>query len=223
MKKRTQNKDYILDPKTRRAVFLKNNKAALVHGGYSKQLTDDLTDALLTNDLGYELGVLKGQLINLTSIGDKAISYFLSQGDSISALQMAISCSECSARLVPQINKLIELKPLDENRDVILKLRTRWLKKLRAGGCSASEVAYQFEVNDLGELPRYVQMQIENEIKNTEPELSPELYTREELEQKLSLYWAEVDSEQQEIENRKKRILAEKDKFNAQYLGEQNG
>lgn len=223
MKKRTQNKDYILDPKTRRAVFLKNNKAALVHGGYSKQLTDDLTDALLTNDLGYELGVLKGQLINLTSIGDKAISYFLSQGDSISALQMAISCAECSARLVPQINKLIELKPLDENRDVILKLRTRWLKKLRAGGCSASEVAYQFEVNDLGELPRYVQMQIENEIKNTEPELSPELYTREELEQKLSLYWAEVDSEQQEIEHRKKKILAEKDKFNAQYLGEQNG
>lgn len=212
---------YSIDKKTRRATFLANNQAALIHGGYSKNIPVELMDSVLNGDLGFELGVLKGQLANLALLGDRAVKYFSSQGDDVSALQIAISCSDCTSRLVPQINKLLE-SHLSSGEDVdnsVLKMRTRWLKKLRAGGCSPVEVAYQFEVNELGELPHYVQIQVDSELKNAEPELAPELYTREELNQKLQSYWDEVDGESEQLALRKHAIDLEKQRINEQFFG----
>lgn len=220
-KRNTKKRNFSIDKKTRRATFLANNQAALIHGGYSKNIPDELIESVLAGDLGFELGVLKGQLSNLALLGDKAVKYFTSQGDDVTALQVAISCSDCTSRLIPQISKLLE-SHLSIGGDVdnsVLKTRTRWLKKLRAGGCSAVEVAYQFEVNELGVLPHYVQIQVDGELKNAEPELAPELYTREELNQKLEDYWDEAESESELLASRKDAITLEKIRINEQFFG----
>lgn len=221
-KKKNKEKPFFsIDKKTRRATFLVNNQAALIHGGYSKNIPNELVESVLAGDLGFELGMLKGQLSNLALLGDKAVKYFSSQGDDVSALQVAISCSDCTSRLVPQINKLLEshISSGVNADDSLLKIRTRWLKKLRADGCSAVEVAYQFEVNELGDLPHYVQIQVDNELKNAEPELAPELYTREELNQKLQSYWDEVEDESEQLALRKNAITLEKQRINEQFFG----
>jgi hypothetical protein len=219
------NQSFSIDKKTRRATFLANNQAALVHGGYSKNIPAELMNSVLAGDLGFEYGMLKGQLANIALLSDKAIQSFSSQGDDASALHVALACADSTSRLIPQIQKVLEskLSNNDQVDDRAIKLRPYWLKKLRAGGCNALEVAYQFEVNELGSLPSYVQKQLENELRVVEPELVPELYTREELKQKLQDYWDKTEKEAELIVKRKAVIDLEKQRINEQFFGEDNG
>lgn len=212
---------FSIDKKTRRATFLANNQAALVHGGYSKNIPEELMGAVLSGDLSFELGILKGQLSNISILGEKAINGFSVQGDDASALHVALACADSTSRLIPQIQKVLESK-LSNNEQVddrAAKIRFRWLKKLRAGGCNALEVAYQFEINELGSLPDYVQRQLECELRTIEPELVPELYTRDELKQKLQAYWDETEVEATQIAKRKTAIDLEKKRINDQFFG----
>jgi hypothetical protein len=219
------NQSFSIDKKTRRATFLANNQAALIHGGYSKNIPEEMMNSVLAGDLGFELGMLKGQLSNIALLSDKAIKSFSSQGDDASALHVALACADSTSRLIPQIQKVLEseLSNNDKVDDRALKFRFRWLKKLRAGGCNALEVAYQFEVNGLGNLPSYVQKQLENELRTVEPELVPELYTREELKQKLQDYWDKTETEAALMVKRKTAMDLEKQRINEQFFGEDNG
>jgi hypothetical protein len=217
--------NFSIDKKTRRATFLANNQAALVHGGHSKNIPEEVMNSVLAGDLGFELGMLKGQLSNIALLGDKAIQSFSDQGDAASALQIALACADSTSRLIPQIQKALESQ-LSNNEQVdesTVKMRLRWLKKLRAGGCNPLEIAYQFEVNELGSLPSYVQKQLENELRVVEPELVPELYTREELKQKLQDYWDKTEKEAELIVKRKAVIDLQKQRTNEQFFGEDNG
>ena len=45
LKTAVENRDYILDLSTRRSSFQSNNKAALIHGGYSKSIPEELITA----------------------------------------------------------------------------------------------------------------------------------------------------------------------------------
>lgn len=223
-KERHEPLNFSLDKKTRRATFLKNNKAALVHGGYSQKLPEELIASVLAGDLGFELGVLKGQLCNIASLGDRAVKSLSVQGDDVSALKVALACADSTSRLIPQIQKVLEselsnIGVIDERP---LKARSRWLRKLRAGGCNVLEVAYQFEINELGSLPGYVQKQLESELKSIEPELIPELYTRQELTKKLQEYWDITEGEEAQMAQRKIAIDLEKERINKQFFGESN-
>jgi hypothetical protein len=220
------NQSFSIDKKTRRATFLANNQAALVHGGYSKNIPAELMNSVLAGDLGFEYGMLKGQLANIALLSDKAIQSFSSQGDDASALHVALACADSTSRLIPQIQKVLEskLSNNDQFDDRAIRLRSHWLKKLRAaGGCNALEVAYQFEVNELGSLPSYVQKQLENELRTVEPELVRELYSREELKQKLRDYWDETETESELMVKRKTAIDLEKQRINEEFFGEDNG
>jgi hypothetical protein len=126
-----ENKDYILDPVTRRAKFLKNNQATLIHGGFSKQIAPELLEAALDTDLAFETGLLKSQLTNLATLGTSIISKLIEDGDELSALQLALACADRTAKLVPQVQKLLEsdlvnIKVPDIKQD---KLKNRILKK----------------------------------------------------------------------------------------------
>jgi len=217
--------NFSIDKKTRRATFLKNNKAALVHGGYSQKISEELMVSVLAGDLGFELGVLKGQLCNIASLGDRAVKSLSEQGDDVSALKVALACADSTSRLIPQIQKVLEseLSNIGEIDEMTLKARIRWLRKLRAGGCNVLEVAYQFEINELGSLPGYVQKQLESELKTIEPDLISELYTRQELTKKLQEYWDTTEAEPEEIAQRKEAIDLEKRRINNQFFGESNG
>jgi hypothetical protein len=219
------NQSFSIDKKTRRATFLANNQAALIHGGYSKNIPEEMMNSVLSIDLSFELAVLKGQLCNIALLGDKAIQSFSDQGDAASALHIALACADSTSRLIPQIQKVLEseLSSSEQVDDRVAKLQFRWLKKLRAGGCNALEVAYQFEVNELGSLPSYVQKKLEHELRTVEPELVPELYTREELKQKLQDYWDETETEDDLMVKRKTAINLEKQRINEQFFGEDNG
>jgi hypothetical protein len=219
------NQSFSIDKKTRRATFLANNQAALIHGGYSKNIPEEMMNSVLAGDLGFELGMLQGQLSNIALLSDKAIKSFSSQGDDASALHVALACADSTSRLIPQIQKVLEseLSNNDKVDDRVLKFRFRWLKKSRAGGCNALEVAYQFEVNELGSLPSYVQKQLENELRTVEPELVPELYTREESKQKLQDYWNKTETEAALMVKRKTAMDLEKQRINEQFFGEDNG
>jgi len=213
--------NFSIDKKTRRATFLANNQAALVHGGYSKNIPEELMNSVLAGDLGFELGMLKGQLSNIALLGDKAIQSFSDQGDAASALHIALACADSTSRLIPQIQKTLEsqLSNNEQADEGTVKMRLRWLKKLRAGGCNTLEVAYQFEINELGSLPNYVQKQLDNELRTIEPELIPELYTREELKTKLQAYWDEAEAEATQMAKRKTAIDLEKQRINEQFFG----
>ena len=220
--KKKQN--FSIDKKTRRATFLANNQSALVHGGYSKNIPKELMNSVLAGDLGFELGMLKGQLSNIALLGSKAIQNFSEQGDAASALHIALACANSTSRLIPQIQKTLESQ-LSNNEQVdesTVKMRLRWLKRLRAGGCNTLEVAYQFEINELGNLPNYVQKQLENELRTIEPVLMPDLYTREELKKKLQEYWDETEVEVTEMARRKRSIDLEKQRINEQFFGVDN-
>jgi hypothetical protein len=209
---------YELDPGTRRSRFLKNNKAALIHGGFSKNIPEELLTSILSNDLGFELGVLKGQLTNITTMGMGVISELVQDGENTTALNIALSCADRSAKLVPQIQKILESVLVKEEQDEpkVIKTRTRLLKKLHAGLCLPSEVAYQFECHQLGELPDYVDQMLKIELKEKEPEVEIELYSREELQVKVSDYWQSVEQEKEHQVERKADITAEKERVNAQ-------
>ncbi|MGR5069307.1 hypothetical protein [Vibrio alfacsensis] len=210
--KARKGKDYTLDPETRRSRFIKNNTAALVHGGYSKQLPAEVLDAITDNDLGFEIGVLKGQLSNITFIGEQLIGELEQQGDIANALSVVLSCADRAAKLVPQIQKALE-SPIvtDSNTDVNkLRLKNRWLKKLQNGDCLASEVAYQFEIHQLGHLPLYVIKKLESELKNNAFETDDAPYSREDLQQQLNEYWLTTQDEEENRSLRSIKISKEK-------------
>ncbi|WP_448247579.1 hypothetical protein [Thalassotalea agariperforans] len=214
--KKTNN--YTLDPKTRRARFLKNNSAAIVHGGYSKNISEDVLNAIKDTDLGYEVGVLKGQLSNIATMGMGVVADLIKVGEKAEALNIALSCADRSVKIVPQIQKAIESyitskELLDDKK---IKIKNRWLNSLRAGKCEPSEVAYQFEVQQLGELPSYVAQMLALELKNPNIELVEELYTRDEIKQKINEYWQEVELEPNLQDSRSKEIAIEKQKINQQ-------
>jgi hypothetical protein len=213
-----ESKDYVLNSSTRRSCFQNNNKAALIHGGFSKNIPEELLTSILSNDLGFELGVLKGQLSNITTMGMGIISELVQEGEKTTALNIAFSCADRSAKLVPQIQKILESGLVKEEQDEpkVIKTRTRLLKKLHAGLCLPSEVAYQFECHQLGELPDYVDQMLKIEFKEKEPEVEIELYSREELQVKVSEYWQGVEQEKESQLERKADIEAEKKRVNAQ-------
>jgi len=223
LKTAVENRDYILDVSTRRSCFQSNNKAALIHGGYSKSIPEELITAVLDNDLGFELGVLKGQLSNISTMGMGIISDLLQSGESTTALDVALSCADRSAKLVPQIQKILESEVMREKQQDprLLKSRSRLLKKLHAGLCLPSDVAYQFEYQQLGELPDYVTQMLKLELKESKAELETELYSREELQSKIAEYWLEVEQEKQSLIERKVQVVAGKDRVNRQLFSAQ--
>jgi len=218
IKVRTAEKetDYILDPITRRSCFIHNNKAALIHGGYSKHISDELLKSILDNDLGFEIGLLKGQLSNLAIMGGEVINELQQQGEKSAALDIALSCADRASKLVPQIKKVLEspLVNIEQPDPKILRTRNRWLKKLHNSECPPSEVAYQFEINNLGPLPDYIIKLLQIELNNVEPEIVTELYSREELQNKLTEYWKEVDCEKSAQLKRQEAIHKEKKRVN---------
>lgn len=216
------NNNFKIDKDTRRSTFLKNNNAALTHGGFSKNLPVDLRSALLDSDLGFELGMLKGQLSNIATLGAQAIKELIEAGDSLSAAKLSLSCSDSATRLVPQIHKLINATSeldVDEGKT---KGRNKWLRKFRAGGCNALEVAYQFETNQLGEVPEYIRKTIDSELRVIEPESIPDLHTREELNQKVLQYRDNLKLEADSRSKRKAEVDLEKKRINTQFFGGEN-
>lgn len=213
-----EGKDYTLNANTRRSCFQNNNKSALIHGGYAKNIPEELLAAILDNDLGFELGVLKGQLTNITTMGMGIISDLIQDGESTTALEVALSCADRSAKLVPQIQKILESELVIEEQEnlKVIKTRSRLLKKLHAGLCLPSEVAYQFECHQLGALPDYVNQMLKIELKEQQPELEVELYSREELQSKISDYWLNVEQDKVAQLERNAEVTAEKDRVNAQ-------
>lgn len=212
--------DYELDPSTRRAQFKKNNQAALVHGGYSKHISTELLEAVAGNDLGFEVGVLKGQLTNLTIMGDQVIRDLQQEGENVAALQIALSCADRASKLVPQIQRVLESPLLltEEQTEKKRRLKNRWLKRLHEGECSASEVAYQFEINGLGELPFYLVKTLEIELKNDTSDIQEELYSREQLQQMLSEYWDGTVAEEEVRRERAVAIHQEKQRINKRFF-----
>lgn len=219
-----EGKDYELDPKTKRSRFKQNNTAALTHGGYSKQISPDLLTAMIDNDLGFEVGILKGQLSNLAVMGEQLIQDLHQQGESATALSVALSCADRASKLVPQIQKALE-SPLVSNTELDPKkqrLKNRWLKRFHAGECSASDVAYQFEVNNLGQLPLYVMKKLEAEIKSAPSDIDDAQYSREELHQQLMEYWQETASEEQLRNEREQAIQREKKRISDRFFNSSN-
>lgn len=213
-------KDYELDPITKRARFKKNNNAALVHGGYASQLPPELLSAMMENDLGFEVGILKGQLSNLTLMGDQLIKELHQQGESATALSVALSCADRASKLVPQIQKALESPLLTNTEQAPQKqrLKNRWLKRFHTGECSATDIAYQFEINELGQLPLYVMKKLEMEIKSTPSDIVDAQYSREEIQQQLMDYWKETASEDQRREEREKAIQHAKKRISEHFF-----
>lgn len=225
LSKAVEGVDYDIAPTSRRAQFKKNNQAALVHGGFSNHLGPELLAVITDNDLGFEVGVLKGQLSNLTMIGDFVIKELHQQGESVTALNVALSCADRASKLVPQIQRALE-SPLITGESLSqqkVKIKNRWLKKLQAGGCSAMEVAYQFEVNQLGSLPNYVVKKLEFELKNATVEIADELFSRQDINKMTEEYWNKVVSEPDEKEQRLKAIHIEKERVNNKFFTSDRG
>ncbi|ELH0894522.1 hypothetical protein Q9887_001399 [Vibrio fluvialis] len=219
-----EGKDYELDPTTKRSRFKKNNNAALVHGGYSKQLSPELLAAVMDNDLGFEVGILKGQLSNLAVMGEQLIQELHQQGESATALNVALSCADRASKLVPQIQKALE-SPLVSNYELDPKkqrLKNRWLKRFHAHECSATDVAYQFELNNLGQPPLYIMKILDVEIKDTPSDIDDALYSREDIQKQLMEYWKESDSEEQNRNKREVAIQREKKRISEHFFNSTN-
>lgn len=219
-----KGKDYELDPTTKRSRFKKNNNAALIHGGYSKQLSPELLAAVIDNDLGFEVGILKGQLSNLAVMGEQLIQELHQQGESATALSVALSCADRASKLVPQIQKALESQiVLDTEFDSKKRrLKNRWLKRFHTGDCSATDIAYQFEVNDLGQPPLYVMKKLEMEIKSSPSDIDDSQYSREEIQQQLMEYWKETASEELRRDEREKAIQQEKKRISDHFFNSSN-
>lgn len=209
-------KDYLIDPTTRRSKFIENNKAAMVHGGYSTEIPSSIVDALLDNDLGFELGILKGQLCNIATIGQKVIDNLIAEGEEATALNVELSCVDRSVKLIPQIQKVLEsqiTEPLPDYQKTN-RARSRWLKQLYKGNCSPSDVAYQFEVHQLGELPQYVQKMLSKELSMQQTEIEHENLSREQILEKLEDYKRAVAAEVDDIKQRELAVSIEKQRIN---------
>lgn len=211
--------DYELDS-DRRAHFKKNNKAALIHGGYSKDMPQEVRDAFLANDYSYELALLKNQASQVALIGGRFVDQLMEQGDISSALSVSLSCADRMSKLIPQIQKALESPLLtdDELPPAKQKIKNRWLKKLQAGGCTALDAAYQFEVNNLGILPVYVLKKLDFELKNTTAEIEDELFSRQDIDNMTEEYWNSVESERNKKEERLKAIHLEKSRINKKFF-----
>lgn len=211
-----KGKDYLIDPATRRSRFIENNKAAMVHGGYSTEIPSPIVDALLDNDLGFELGILKGQLCNIATIGQKVIDNLMVEGEEASALSVELSCVDRSVKIIPQIQKVLESQitaVLPDNQKTN-RARSRWLKQLYKGNCSPSDVAYQFEVHQLGELPQYVRYMLSKELSMQQTEIEHENLSREQILEKLEGYKTAVAAEVNDIRQRELAISIEKQRIN---------
>lgn len=219
-----KGKDYELDPTTKRSRFKKNNNAALIHGGYSKQLSPEFLAAVIDNDLGFEVGILKGQLSNLAVMGEQLIQELHQQGESATALSVALSCADRASKLVPQIQKALESPiVLDTEFDSKKRrLKNRWLKRFHTGDCSATDIAYQFEVNDLGQPPLYVMKKLEMEIKSSPSDIDDSQYSREEIQQQLMEYWKETASEELRRDERETAIQQEKKRISDHFFNSSN-
>ncbi|MCE0493113.1 hypothetical protein [Vibrio salinus] len=213
--------DYELDS-YRRARFIKNNKAALIHGGYSRDMPPEVKDAFLANDYSYEFAQLKNQVAQIAILGGSRIEELYEQGDVSSALAVSLACADRVSKLIPQIQKALESPLLadDELPPAKQKIKNRWLKKLQTGGCTALDVAYQFEVNDLGSLPTYVLKKLDFELKNTTVEIEDELFTRQDIDKMTEEYWNNIESERTKQEDRLKAIHLEKARINKKFFGD---
>lgn len=213
-----ENKDYVLDPLTRRSTFTQNNKAAIVHGGYSVNIPEPILGAVLSNDLGFELGILKGQLCNLITIGNKVIANLIAEDKDAKALSIELACVDRSVKLIPQIQKLLESQITNSAVDnqKLNRLRIKWLKHLNKGNCSASELAYQFEINQLGELPKYVQQLVSQELSMRQLDMEQESLSREQIFEKIQDYRRAINNEQEQIKQRSFAVAIEKQKINHQ-------
>ncbi|WP_282167109.1 hypothetical protein [Shewanella japonica] len=211
-----QNTDYIIAPKTRRSRFQSNNSAALVHGGFSSKIAKELLSSILDNDLGFELGVLKGQLSNITLLGQELITRLITEGEDSVALSVVLSCADRTAKLVPQIHKVLDSSFAQTESTQVIKSRNRWLNKLYKGKCSASDVAYQFEVHQLGELPDYVQQMLSIELSAQQTNTDHENLSREQIFEKLEDYKVTIASEEEQIKLRQLAVSKEKQRINQQ-------
>ncbi|MGS0675962.1 hypothetical protein [Shewanella sp. 125m-1] len=211
-----QNTDYIIAPKTRRSQFQSNNSAALVHGGFSNKIPKELLSSILDNDLGFELGVLKGQLSNITQLGQEVITRLITEGEDSVALSVVLSCADRTAKLVPQIHKVLDSSFAQTESTQIIKSRNRWLNKLYKGNCSASDVAYQFEVHQLGELPKYVQQMLSNELSAQQTDTDHDNLSREQVLEKLQDYKTTIAAEEEQIKLRQQAVSKEKQRINQQ-------
>ncbi|MGF1754889.1 hypothetical protein L4C33_14995 [Vibrio makurazakiensis] len=217
--------DYTLDPITSRATFKKNNKAALIHGGYSHDISDSILEAILDNDLGFEVGILKGQLTNIHTLGSQLTQTLLLQGEEATALSVLLSCADRSSKLVPQIQKLLKNSAAQHNslNHKELAARKRWLKKLKDGVCLPSEVAYQFETQQLGEPPAYVQKMIDVELRSCDSEVEDELFSRTDLQQQLCEYWEATKKEAKNKQIRQKEVHDIKQQINREIFEPSEG
>ncbi|UML94181.1 hypothetical protein [Shewanella xiamenensis] len=212
------DKNYIVDPATRRSKFIENNKAAMIHGGYSVEIPPSIVDALLDNDLGFELGILKGQLCNITIIGKRVINSLIAEGEETTALNVGLSCADRSVKIILQIQKLLEsklTKPLPDHEKTN-RSRTRWLKQLYIGNCSPSDVAFQFEINQLGQLPDYVQQMLSKELAMQQINAEHDNLSREDILAKIEDYKASIAMEKEQIKQREQSVSIEKQRINQQ-------
>ncbi len=201
MKKKYKAKegtDYVIDPITMRATFTRNNKAALTHGGHSVQVPEEIMQAALDTDLGFEVGLLKGQLANITTIGTELIHELYEDGEKAQALSVSLSCADRTARIVPQLVKALEqYTKATEGLTVKQKnARKRILKKLQNSDYTALEVAYLFELNELGDLPKFVVDLVQHEIKHLSNDEVDSGLSRHEIKELLNQYH---DSQIQEV------------------------
>lgn len=217
--------DYTLDPITSRATFKKNNKAALIHGGYSHDISDRILEAILDNDLGFEVGILKGQLTNIHTIGGELTRDLISQGEEATALSVILSCADRSSKLVPQIQKLLLHSEAQYNALTHKEqaARKRWLKKLKDGVCLPSEVAYQFETQQLGEPPAYVHKMIDIELRSSDSKVEDELFSRTDLQQQLCEYWEATKKEAKNKQLRQEEVHDIKQKINKEIFEPSKG
>lgn len=216
--------DYELDPITKRSRFKKNNKAALIHGGYSKEMPPEVEEAFLANDYSYELALLKNQASQVALIGGRFVDQLMEQGDISSALSVSLSCADRMSKLIPQIQKALE-SPIVSGSEFDPKkrrLKNRWLKRFHNGDCSATDIAYQFEINDLGQPPLYVMKKLEVEIKSDPSDIDDAQYSREEIQQQLMEYWKETASEEQRRNEREEAIQQEKKRISDHFFNSSN-
>ena len=223
VKSAIKGKDYLIEPESKRSIFLKNNQAALLHGGFSQRIPEALMDSIIDSDLGFEVGILKGQLCNIATIGMTTISDLSEKGDNAMALTVLLSCADRSSKLVPQIQKAIEHYNANETQlnESQLKSKNRWLKKLHSGNCLPSEVAFQFEIHQLGGLPSYVDKMLALELTDQKQVIRDEIYTKEELQQKVSEYWKNTKNEEVHRTEREEAITIVKQKIHEQLVSPQ--
>ncbi len=103
---------------------------------------------------------------------------------------------------------------LPPHSEKVQTARKKWLKKLQNGTCLPSEVAYQFETLQLGELPVYVNKMIDIEIRNTNAEIEDEQFSRVDLQQQIEQYREEIKHENQNKQLRQEAVHSIKQRIN---------